>query len=58
MALVHDLAEAQGESFSLYHWLTLTSPPFIPVGDIAPREGIPKEEKQRLETVRHSLVNP
>lgn len=23
------------------------------VGDIAPREGIPKEEKQRLEAVRH-----
>jgi hypothetical protein len=24
------------------------------VGDIAPREGIPKAEKKRLEAVRHS----
>ena len=48
MALVHDLAEAQGEyvrripvSF-LIKWV---------VGDITPHEGISKAEKKRLEAV-------
>lgn len=56
MAVVHDLAEAQGTeqatacvpSRALAH---MALPPF-PVGDIAPREGIPKAEKRRLEAVR------
>ena len=51
MAVVHDLAEAQGAP----------PPPIVtlhshllpaPVGDIAPQEGIPKAEKQRRESVR------
>ncbi|KAI0272410.1 HD domain-containing protein [Gloeopeniophorella convolvens] len=42
MAIVHDLAEAQG----------------APVGDIAPREGIPKAEKRRLEAeAMHNFVH-
>ena len=49
IALVHDLAEAQGTFMT-----SLVAP--IPdsldaVGDISPREGIPKTEKRRLEAV-------
>lgn len=53
LAVVHDLAEAQGK-------FGLRSPDFVKmhkahlyslVGDIAPREGIPKAEKRRLEAV-------
>ena len=68
MAVVHDLAEAQGTtkakppvSTPLLSSLPqrvpclrcsfLSSPP---VGDIAPREGIPKAEKRKLEAVRPS----
>ena len=60
MAVVHDLAEAQGTIQTSYWALRsplarspLTSPNSLsPVGDIAPREGIPKAEKRRLEAVR------
>ena len=56
MAVVHDLAEAQGikQATACVPPLTLTHvalPPYL-VGDIAPREGIPKAEKRRLEAVR------
>lgn len=69
MAVVHDLAEAQGTTKAkppvstpslsslpqrvrcLRYSFPLSSPP---VGDIAPREGIPKAEKRRLEAVRPS----
>ena len=63
MALVHDLAEAQGEyicvlfhilKFSLTHPIIL----FQKVGDIAPREGISKTEKHRLETVSDLNLSP
>ncbi|KAF8548852.1 HD domain-containing protein [Imleria badia] len=44
MCVVHDLAEAHGKSFAL--------------GDITPREGIPKEEKRRLEAAAmHNFVH-
>ena len=33
-------------------------PSSLPVGDIAPREGIPKAEKRRLEAVRPSRILP
>jgi hypothetical protein len=54
MALVHDLAEAQGEERCPYH---ITYPKHffffsLKVGDIAPREGIPKAEKHQLESVK------
>ena len=50
MALVHDLAEAQG--IPQFFFLTLNSPSTIDaVGDIAPRENIPKAEKKKLEAV-------
>lgn len=53
MALVHDLAEAQGEhdNRSLLY-LELRHLIHDTVGDIAPRENIPKVEKRRLEAVR------
>lgn len=52
MAVVHDLAEAQGaDKRAKSRDALLTHAP--PVGDIAPREGIPKAEKRRLEAVRH-----
>ena len=49
MAVVHDLAEAQGAPpiVTLHSHLTSAL-----VGDIAPQEGIPKAEKQRRESVR------
>ena len=50
MALVHDLAEAQGDYMHLSHIFEFSS--FFKVGDIAPREGIPKAEKHRLESVK------
>jgi hypothetical protein len=67
MAVVHDLAEAQGTIQTSHAYappcIAHTSPPtdvappfhpstLSPVGDIAPREGIPKAEKRRLEAVR------
>jgi putative hydrolase of HD superfamily len=52
MALVHDLAEAQGTFYPpLLSFLPLLMFPKIQVGDIAPKEGIPKVEKHRLEAV-------
>lgn len=57
MAVVHDLAEAQG---TIASQATTAARPLLtfarlslslPVGDIAPREGIPKAEKRRLEAV-------
>ncbi len=51
MAVVHDLAEAQGAVVMIivtFHSHLLSAP----VGDIAPQEGIPKAEKQRRESVR------
>ena len=49
MALVHDLAEAQG---TLMTSLVVPIPDNLDtVGDISPREGIPKTEKRRLEAV-------
>lgn len=57
MALVHDLAEAQGKQNYLLnaHFESLTYELRI-VGDIAPQENIPKAEKRRLETVRFHLI--
>ena len=55
MTLVHDLlAEAQGDSMRIFHIFELShnSSSFIKVGDIAPREAIPKAEKHRLESVK------
>ena len=49
MALVHDLAEAQGDS-SIACKNGIQFP--LSVGDITPREGISKPEKKRLEEVR------
>ena len=73
MAVVHDLAEAQGTTKAKppvstpslsslsqrvrclrYSFLSSFPPSSPPVGDIAPREGIPKAEKRRLEAVRPS----
>ena len=69
MAVVHDLAEAQGTAKAKppistpslsslsqrVRCLRYSFPPSSPpVGDIAPREGIPKAEKRRLEVVRPS----
>jgi len=51
MALVHDLAEAQGD-LRVSHIRILSS--FFKVGDIAPSKGIPKAEKHRLEGVKGS----
>ena len=50
LAVVHDLTEAQGES-TVYLPSCVTNRRTIKVGDIAPRENIPKEEKRRLEAV-------
>ena len=50
LAVVHDLAEAQGES-STSSYSYVSSAEGKEVGDIAPRENIPKEEKRRLEAV-------
>ena len=58
MAVVHDLAEAQGAMRSTSPRVAchvLRSRLFIAVGDIAPREGIFKAEKRRLETVREAI---
>ena len=55
MALVHDLAEAQGDYMRvLSHIFEFShkSSSFFKVGDISPREGIPKAEKHRLESVK------
>ncbi len=65
MAVVHDLAEAQGTTQTGYAYFSfLTLPPYVAssheplVGDIAPREGIPNAEKRRLETVCLFLSSP
>jgi hypothetical protein len=54
MALVHDLAEAQGDYMRVSHIFKFSynSSSSFKVGDIAPREGIPKAEKHRLESVK------
>lgn len=54
MALVHDLAEAQGNYIRVSHIFEFSynNSSFFKVGDIAPREGIPKAEKHRLESVK------
>ena len=52
MALVHDLAEAQGDYARTSYSNSFSF--FFKVGDIAPREGIPKAEKHRLEGVKGS----
>ena len=54
MALVHDLAEAQGDYIRVSHIFEFShnSSSFSKVGDISPREGIPKAEKHRLESVK------
>lgn len=57
MAVVHDLAEAQGAiitktSYACMPSLAEVVVSLLTVGDIAPREGIPKAEKRRLEAVR------
>ena len=53
MCVVHDLAEAQGMwAFCLCINEVLT---VATVGDISPREGIPREEKCRLEAVGLAL---
>ena len=57
LAVVHDLAEAQGQSaVSLLHLMDGSHYIMLSVGDIAPREGIPKAEKRRLESVRRSWL--
>ena len=56
MALVHDLAEAQGTfAPSLLSFPPRLTLPKLKVGDIAPREGMPKAEKHRLEAVCPNL---
>ncbi len=54
MAVVHDLAEAQGAVVMIIVTLQTLHSDLLsaPVGDIAPQEGIPKAEKQRRESVR------
>lgn len=55
MALVHDLAEAQGR----YHDHNCIAQSYFEigvVGDIAPRENIPKAEKRRLEAVKSAIL--
>ena len=56
MALVHDLAEAQGEERLIFMPIShiFTHFFYLKVGDIAPREGIPKAEKHRLESVKRT----
>lgn len=46
MSIVHDLAEAQG----IYYPKLLSSLTASLVGDITPREGFSKSEKNRLES--------
>jgi len=54
MAIVHDLAEAQGAIIQSFPFVLFPAKAvsLLAVGDIAPREGIPKAEKRRLEAVR------
>ena len=56
LAIVHDLAEAQGNIYELFRYcllMVLFTNFYQSVGDIAPREGIPKAEKRRLEAVEY-----
>lgn len=57
MALVHDLAEAQGKQ-NVFQFIMLRRLIYgrMIVGDIAPRENIPKSEKRRLEAVCFSFL--
>jgi hypothetical protein len=57
MAVVHDLAEAQGKSATyLMLCVVKISTDDMAVGDITPRESISKQEKQRLEAVSLSYL--
>jgi len=59
MAVVHDLAEAQGKSVAylmLCFLVAKISTDDMAVGDITPREGFSKQEKQRLEAVSLSYL--
>jgi hypothetical protein len=57
MAVVHDLAEAQGKSATyIVLCVAKISTDDMAVGDITPREGISKQEKQRLEAVSLSYL--
>ncbi len=58
MALVHDLAEAQGIFACLCEIYACLVYVLLKVGDIAPRENIPKAEKHRLEAeAMHNFVH-
>ena len=58
MALVHDLAEAQGIFAYLSEICACSVYVLLKVGDIAPRENIPKAEKHRLEAeAMHNFVH-
>jgi hypothetical protein len=57
MAVVHDLAEAQGKSVTSSSCVAKISTDGMAVGDITPREGISKQDKQRLEAVGHHTMN-
>lgn len=53
MALVHDLAEAQGMNPIYHHAVPLVKAwSYSSVGDITPHEGISKAEKNKLEAVQ------
>ena len=54
IALVHDLAEAQGMHRFFLPCPLSSAGAINTVGDIAPRENIPKAEKQKLEAVCNS----
>jgi putative hydrolases of HD superfamily len=57
LAVVHDIAEAQGLlTAPVTRDMKLISSVSYAVGDIAPREGIAKAEKRRLEKVRTYLT--
>ena len=62
MCVVHDLAEAQGKRPLVPARFASQPPSVDTVGDITPREGIPKDEKRRLEEVgpfrRPCIVSP
>ena len=58
MCVVHDLAEAQGNMVPSVSPLRQSQNILFPVGDIAPREGIPKEVKQQLKAeAMHNFVH-
>jgi hypothetical protein len=57
MTVVHDLAEAQGESATWFSCVAKISTDDMTVGDITPREGISKQDKQRLEGVSRLTID-